>query len=63
MSPPPLELRLYKTLRLGDMVLAGVWVGLLREEAYCTGTETGVAGKSSSTRAWGYRAWCKQIRS
>lgn len=45
-----------KTPRSEDMVLAGVWAGLLREDAHCTGTEANVAGKGSSIRTWGHRA-------
>lgn len=53
LSPSPLELRLCKTPRSEDMVLTGVWTGLLREDAHCTGTEANVAGKGSSIRTWG----------
>jgi len=39
------ELRLYKTLRLGDMG----WAGLLGDGACHAGTQTSVTGNGSST--------------
>lgn len=41
---------------------AGVCAGLLREWAYCAGTEASMAGNGSSAGVGG-GAWCKQVSS